>query len=97
VEVVPFHLRKNTVTFNEKTQKLLNAREKDYGNYVDTFDLIARMWTGYLGYHILPSQVSDMMAILKLCREVRKHKQDNLDDLNGYLEISKNLKKTIEH
>jgi hypothetical protein len=38
-----------------------------------------------------------MMAILKLCREVRKHKQDNLDDLNGYLEISKNLKKTIEH
>jgi hypothetical protein len=85
------------MSFSEKTQELLKQREKDYGHYVDTFDLIARMWTGYLGYHILPSQVSDMMAILKLCREVRKHKQDNLDDLNGYLEISKNLKKTIEH
>lgn len=84
------------MSFSEKTQELLNEREKDYGHYVDTFNLIARLWSGYLDYHILPSQVSDMMAILKLARESKKHKQDNVDDLNAYLEISKNLKNNID-
>ena len=43
-------------------------REQDYGSPEDNFDLIAKMWSAYMGVEFNPVDVSMFMVMLKAAR-----------------------------
>ena len=43
-------------------------REQDYGRPEDNFDLIAKMWSAYMGVEFNPVDVSMFMVMLKVAR-----------------------------
>ena len=60
-------------------------REQDYGSPEDSFGLIARLWTAYLGYDITSVDVAMMMALLKIARiGGGRGTADSFIDLAGY-------------
>lgn len=72
----------------ERGLELVNGeRQDDYGEPVAHVGDVARAWSGVLGYTITPRDVCLMMVVLKMVRERHKHKQDNIDDGHGWLEI----------
>tara|TARA_R100000995_G_C3478654_1_gene122527 strand:- start:265 stop:531 length:267 start_codon:yes stop_codon:yes gene_type:complete len=82
-----------------KTKQLIQERAKDYGNPKTTFKIISDLWNSYLrnvkniDTELKPSDVSNLMALLKLGRNLKKNKDDNIDDMIAYVEITKYLKK----
>lgn len=66
-------------------------RAKAYGSPLHSLRQIAKVWSGILGAKlgepITWREVSLMMAGLKLVREQRRPKRDNLVDVCGYMEI----------
>lgn len=75
------------------TTELVEERGNDYGDYNRNLTNIGTRWSHYLnmrygvGVAIKPEDVAFMMAELKMERQCFKHKQDNIDDAMGYLEI----------
>lgn len=71
-------------------------RQADYKHPLDDFTTTAEFWTSWLrgrglldGFkRIDAADVGPMMTLLKLSRESRKHKRDNLVDGAGYLETT---------
>lgn len=67
---------------------LTTERGDDYGHPRVNFQRIAGLWTALLGNqltkNITPEDVGLMMVLLKASREKNKHKDDNLDDIDGY-------------
>lgn len=59
-------------------------RQTDYGDPIDNFTRIAKMWSALLDCHVSPEQVGLCMIAVKLSRETHKHKDDNLTDIAGY-------------
>ena len=60
-------------------------REQDYGNPEQNFELIAALWSAYLGITILPIDVPNMMMHVKQARTKTGHaKDDNWIDIAGY-------------
>ena len=59
-------------------------RQDDYGDPIDNFTRIAKMWSALLDCHVSPEQVGLCMIAVKISREVHKHKPDNLTDIAGY-------------
>ena len=59
-------------------------RERDYGAPEDSFALISRLWTAYLGTPVTPKDVAMMMALLKMARIKVGDKADSFIDLAGY-------------
>lgn len=68
------------------TNGLVTARGSDYGHPKEDFTRTAAMWSAFLGVTITPLQVPLLMILLKVSREQHKHKQDNIDDIQGYAE-----------
>jgi len=70
-----------------KTAKNLvkGARRDEYGPIQESFERVATVWSGLLGHTVTAQQVALMMIGFKLCREVNKHKEDNLVDVVGYV------------
>lgn len=68
-------------------------RHNQYGSAVDAFRAYGHIWTGLLQHKLQPSVVIDpsdvaiMMTGLKLGREVRSSKRDNVVDAHGYLSL----------
>lgn len=66
-------------------------RQTEYGPPEDNFRWIAEYWSVYVEHRfgvsleIIPKDVAYMMALMKLAREDRAHKRDNLVDLCGYV------------
>lgn len=87
------------MVMENKTKELIQERGKDYGNPKTTFKIIADLWNSYLrnvkniDTELNPSDVSNLMSLLKLGRNLRKYKKDNIDDMIAYIEITKYLKK----
>lgn len=59
-------------------------REQDYGTPEDSFTLISRLWTAYMGTPFTPKDVAILMALLKVARIKAGNKADSFIDLAGY-------------
>lgn len=86
-------LPKNRKEFLDEAEKLINGdREKDYGDPFKNFKDIATGWSLITGAEITPSQVTLMMAWLKMARLFKT--PDHLDswvDLIGYAALGGEL------
>lgn len=78
-------------SYTQEARKLvLGDRNSSYGNPADDYAKTAKVWSGLLthklkpGQEITPKEATMMMVGLKLCREMHKHKADNLIDAIGY-------------
>lgn len=75
---------------------IFGERNADYGHPIDDFSRTGKMWAGVLRDWALtvvdPEHVPDVppelvglaMVLVKVSREVNKHKRDNLVDIGGY-------------
>ena len=77
-------------TILQEAQRLVHGnRGADYGHPIDDYTRTGRMWGAILGIpDIDPRTACLMMAVMKVSREVNKHKRDNLTDLAGYAECA---------
>lgn len=84
---------------NDKRGKILleafdiinGERQDQYGKPEDSFKLIAKYWSAYLGIDIFNYDVALMMTLFKIAREQHQHKPDSVIDAAGYLGIYDSL------
>ncbi len=89
--------------FSDKAKKLVYGdRNKSYGSPRYDYARTSAVWSGLLihklkpGLTISPQEAIIMMTALKLCREMTKHKPDNLVDAHGYLECLEWVQKEFD-
>ena len=87
---VAFMAERAPETILQEAQRLVHGnRGADYGHPIDDYTRTGRMWGAILGIpDIDPRTACLMMAVMKVSREVNKHKRDNLTDLAGYAECA---------
>ena len=74
---------------DEAKRTITGERQDQYGAPEDSFGLIARYWTIYLGAPVSPRDVAHLMALMKLARaQGQGFKRDNYVDLAGYAAIA---------
>ena len=82
---------------NEIKKKIIQDREKDYGDYQYNFSVLSELFTLILAENlkkkIKPHQVAHIMMTLKLFRSTRGFKADNYNDLSIYNDMAFNLHK----
>ncbi|BAE50744.1 DUF6378 domain-containing protein [Paramagnetospirillum magneticum] len=49
-------------------QLVITARHLEYGDFRDSFDRLAALWSAYLGTKISPPQAADLLMLLKINR-----------------------------
>ena len=77
----------------EAARKIVNVdRYAEYGPPQASFGRIAELWSAYLGKKITAKDVSLMMVLFKISREVSSPKIDNLVDAAGYTALAHHLK-----
>lgn len=79
-----------------EADKVVNQRQKSYDQPEDNFQRIADFWTAYAKgkeweHEFISSDVAAMMILLKVARQMWKHKPDNLIDLAGYAQCWERL------
>ena len=81
----------------EIKKKIVEDREKDYGNFEYNFTMLAEMFTLVLADNlkkkIKPHQVGHIMMALKLFRSTRGYKADNYHDMSIYNDMAFSLHK----
>ena len=81
----------------EIEKRIIDERQKDYGNYQDNFIMLADMFTVILANNlkkrVKPHQVGQLMMGLKLYRTTRNFKADNYTDLSIYNKMTKEIHK----
>ena len=72
----------------KQADKLVNGdRQKAYDHPKKNFQRIADLWSAYLKGRegdLRPEDVAQMLILLKVAREMFKHKDDNVVDGIGY-------------
>ena len=73
----------------EAADTIGGGRQDDYGNAEDSFAAIAKMWQAYLAARgargpLDGRDVACMMSLLKVARDAKGRKRDNLVDIAGY-------------
>ncbi len=77
----------NKSLLEEATEIVNGSRENDYGSAFDNMKHIADIFNTITGRDLTPEEVVLLNVSQKLSREIYKHKQDNLVDLIGYIEV----------
>ena len=89
--------KKITDLDQEIEKKVIDDRQKDYGNYQENFVLLAEMFTlilfDNLKKRIKPHQVGQLMMGLKLYRSTKNFKADNYLDLSVYNKMTREIHK----
>jgi hypothetical protein len=68
-----------------EAEEIINGRrQSDYGPPENSFRMIARLWSAYLGINIRATDVAHLMMLLKIARNTQKYKRDNATDIAGY-------------
>ena len=82
-----------------EAEKIINGERQDmYGSPEDSFQFIADLWNSYIHNNcydsetgaylgIEPSDVVQLMILLKIARQANKPKRDNIVDIAGYAGI----------
>lgn len=70
---------------------LYGDRQDAYGSFEESFGRIAQFWTTYLGVEIMPTDVAQMMLLLKISRQKHAHKRDNIIDQINYAVVTGHL------
>ena len=72
-------------TLKQAIQCVCNDREKQYGSPEDNFKVIASLWSTYKSVEITATDVTMMMALLKIARiKTGTATEDSFADLAGY-------------
>jgi hypothetical protein len=72
-------------TLEQATACVMKDRQASHGKPEDSFALIAKFWSAYLGIEIAPHQVAELMVLLKVARaKLNKVNEDNRVDIAGY-------------
>lgn len=82
-----------------KTAELIvnGEREGQYGAPEDSFSNIARLWGIYLGRDLKPSDVANLMVLMKVARNMNGvYKADNWVDMVGYSALGGELQNLEE-
>ena len=74
-------------TLTVANRLLTGDRNAAYGNPAETYERAAQIASGILGVPVHAEDVLWVMVAVKLAREVRGHKPDNLVDLAAYCDI----------
>jgi len=89
--------KKITDIDQEIEKKIIDDRQKDYGNYQENFIMLAEMFTiilaGNLRTRIKPHQVGQLMMALKLYRSTKSFKADNYLDMSVYNKMTREIHK----
>ena len=89
--------KKITEIDQEIEKKIIDDRQKDYGNYQENFIMLAEMFTiilaGSLKKRVKPHQVGQLMMGLKLYRSTKNFKADNYLDMSIYNKMTKEIHK----
>lgn len=77
-------LRRDRILDIAKT--IINGeREGTYGKAEDSFAFIGALWSAYLKHEVTPTDVANMMVLMKVARNVSGvYKEDNWIDICGY-------------
>lgn len=79
----------NTSEILQTANSILSEREATHGNHTQNFKRISQMWSAYLSMNITPSDVANMMVLLKVSRIASGNANiDNYVDICGYASIS---------
>ena len=82
-----------------ETAKLIvnGEREGQYGAPEDSFNNIARLWSVYLHCNLGPSDVANLMVLMKVARNMNGvYKADNWVDMVGYSALGGELQNLEE-
>jgi len=89
--------KKITEIDQEIEKKIIDDRQKDYGNYQENFIMLADMFTiilaGSLKKRVKPHQVGQLMMGLKLYRSTKNFKADNYLDMSIYNKMTREIHK----
>ena len=85
------------ISIEEKIQKrIIEDRNKEYGDYQENFALLAELFSIVLFDKIktalTPEDVGHVMMALKLYRCTQKYKADSYDDLSIYCKMTKQVR-----
>lgn len=76
----------------DEAKVLINGERQDqYGAPEDSFATIAGLWSVYLEKTVTAKDVALLMTLLKIARERKQHKQDNIADGLGYLALADDI------
>lgn len=76
----------------QEAQRLVYGdRQGTYGHPLDDYACTAAMWSAILRHPVTPEQAILCMVAVKLSRESRQHKRDNLVDMAGYAECAQRV------
>lgn len=73
---------------DEAKQLICGVRRMDYGGVEESFNDVAQAWSLLFDITVTPEQVTLAMVLLKVFREKRNHKHDNLVDIAGYAALA---------
>ncbi len=60
------------------------TRQEEYGNPAEVYGTVAGLWSAAFGREFTAKDVVMGLLLMKVGREVHKHKLDNLVDICGY-------------
>lgn len=76
-----------TETICAEAERLVyGPRSEDYAHPFDDYECTAALWSAILGTPVSAEQAILCMIAVKLSRESRHHKRDNVVDIAGYAE-----------
>jgi hypothetical protein len=79
-------------TGSSTVDEVIDQRVAIYGDPTQTFGRIAEVWSGIIGHHVNAVDVPLMLMGMKLVRtQVTPDYSDNSDDIEGYLDIFRQL------
>jgi hypothetical protein len=84
-------MTKRTEILQEADGLINGERQSHYGTPHESFLAISEMWSAYLGFHMSPSDVCHMMALLKIARLRNGPHHDSSVDACGYMALGGEL------